>query len=372
MYQPFCDLFPDQSEQPWLKRARLKKGNAWGLEAGDYVVFDLYTDSPSGAPAIYFTVEQVKTSRLMLTARYELGPGPGALSLSTRHLQSPQAPKVLEWLREMLSTPALEQALAQRLVMYSSLQMREMFEAVADEPQAQQELLTMLRQMAPPDMPQQEFDDMMAAIAGDVMVEPAAKSATKSGKAVRGLKVLKNGGLLLKVSLRGAPLPIWRKLELPASLTLTRAHAAIQAAMGWQDCHLWMFSDGRKTFMPTDERSPAFGEIDPDDIQIGELLQRKGDKLLYTYDMGDSWEHVIEVVELLEQAVAPAVIAGENACPPEDCGGVWGYAELLTILAKKRKSKADRAFLEWIDNSWDPTEFDLAFANKQLIALLGG
>lgn len=371
MYIPFCHLLPEASEQPWLKRARLKKGNAWGLEAGDYLVYDLYPASPEVEPVMYFNVEQAKTGRLMLTAHCEPGQQPWPLKISTRHLQSPQAPEVLEWLRELLLKPEVESALLDRMAAFSASSMRSMFASLADEPEAQQQLLQMLRQTAPPDLPAEALEEMLQLFSAgpdQLLDRPTGKPARKSG---RRLKAVASGSLRLKVTLKGAPLPIWRKLELPASLSLSQLHTAIQAAMGWHDCHLWEFSDGRESYMPSDPYGFGGGdEIDPDTVQVGELLGQKGDKLLYTYDMGDSWEHVVEVVEALPTQLDAAVIGGKNACPPEDCGGVWGYADILQMLKKTRKSKSDKEILEWLGGDFEPEAFALDVANRRLASRL--
>ncbi|HUB38853.1 MAG TPA: plasmid pRiA4b ORF-3 family protein [Streptosporangiaceae bacterium] len=173
----------------------------------------------------------------------------------------------------------------------------------------------------------------------------------------------------LKVTLRGSKPPIWRRFEVPSDITLARLHSVIQYGFGWEDCHLWVFET------PTGR----YGSTDPD-LEIRSAATKKlsavadwpGDKLRYEYDFGDGWDHdiVVEAVQPAEEAVAyPRCIAGKRACPPEDCGGVWGYYELLNTLANPRHENHTQ-MLWWLGISspadFDPDRFDLDEANSYL------
>jgi hypothetical protein len=131
-------------------------------------------------------------------------------------------------------------------------------------------------------------------------IKTESKTRKRAGKKTS----LASGGLLLKLTLLEAPLPVWRQIQIPAQVSLSELHHVIQLAMGWQNAHLWEFSDGHNSYMPP---SPFGGmdsdTIDPDSISLGALLSKKGDKLLYTYDMGDSWEHLIEVIKVLDGTI---------------------------------------------------------------------
>src|SRR4051794_32910471 len=140
-------------------------------------------------------------------------------------------------------------------------------------------------------------------------------------------------GFRVRLDLHGAKPPIWRRLELPGDLTLTRVHDVIQSAMGWSDSHLHRFRAGN------DHRSPYFitafdldeGEegLLEDNVRLDQILAEKGDELWYEYDFGDGWNHKLVVEEVLGSP--PEVVrctAGRMACPPEDCGGIGGYEEL--------------------------------------------
>jgi len=173
----------------------------------------------------------------------------------------------------------------------------------------------------------------------------------------------------VKVTLRGSKPPIWRRLEVPSGITLAKLHDTIQRSFGWDGSHLWLFStpagDYGETGHGLDCRSAA-------SRKLSDVAPGRGERIRYLYDFGDDWEHDILVEDVLpaEPGVAyPRCTAGRRACPPEDCGGVWGYAYLLEILADPgNEEHADR--LDWlgIDSAadFDPAEFDLAQTNKML------
>lgn len=159
----------------------------------------------------------------------------------------------------------------------------------------------------------------------------------------------------IKVSLRGARPPIWRRIEVDPALTLAALHEIIQLAMGWENCHLHSFEHGRTTFGP-----PNFDLADRDEakVRLGDLGLRVGAKLRYTYDFGDSWEHElrVEAIEAAEGPQRPRCIAGRRAGPPEDCGGVWGLAELLA----NPQARAGLGF------GYDPESFSVAATDALL------
>ena len=108
--------------------------------------------------------------------------------------------------------------------------------------------------------------------------------------------------------------------------------------------------------------------IDSSKIKVKEYLIIKGDKMLYTYDFGDSWEHVITVEKvepILKSEKYPICIKGKGNCPPEDCGGLWGYYELLNTI-KDKKHPEHEEMIEWIGEDYDPDEFKLAKINGRL------
>ncbi len=171
----------------------------------------------------------------------------------------------------------------------------------------------------------------------------------------------------IKVTLEGAKPPIWRRLLVSADMTLADVHDIIQVAMGWHNCHLHMF----------EVNGESYGQPHPDDfedihnearITLGKVAPGEKAKIHYQYDFGDSWDHSILVEKVLEPDPAaqyPSCVKGVRNCPPEDCGGIWGYADFLAAIADpKHPEHAD--MVEWSGGGFDPEEFDLAAVNATL------
>ena len=164
---------------------------------------------------------------------------------------------------------------------------------------------------------------------------------------------------------------IWRRFVLPASFTLSGLHAAIQAVMGWQDSHLHMFVvDGQRYGVPDDEWNSAHPMLDEANHRLNSLLS-EGQKFLYVYDFGDDWRHEITVEGIRDDSseeVRPRCMAGEHACPPEDCGGPHMYPEFLDALFEPSHEDHDH-YVE-IYGEHDPEHFDLELAQTRLSALV--
>lgn len=174
--------------------------------------------------------------------------------------------------------------------------------------------------------------------------------------------------LQFKVQLRDIKPAIWRRIEIPGSYTFWDLHVAIQDAMGWLDSHLHAFRIG-------DRRTHAEIEIgipDPDGFEgdperlpgwrvpVMEYLAEAGDRAQYDYDFGDGWEHDLLLEELTPRQAKtkyPRCLAGSRACPPEDCGGPGGYAQLLETLANPADPEHE-SMLEWLGGPFDPEAFD--------------
>jgi hypothetical protein len=164
----------------------------------------------------------------------------------------------------------------------------------------------------------------------------------------------------LKVTLLDTKPPIWRRVLVDGSSTLDQVHEVIQAAFGWWNYHLHEFEVGRNRYgvpdpdedwgaPPRDERRTRLAAI------AGE-----GSSFRYTYDFGDGWDHRVVVEGLLPPSAdtaTPACIGGRRACPPEDCGGTWGYRELLEILADPTHPEHGER-REWLGRPFDPDAFD--------------
>ena len=164
----------------------------------------------------------------------------------------------------------------------------------------------------------------------------------------------------------GSNPPVWRRLLVPGSVSMEKLHDMIQAAMGWTNSHLHSFTVGDERYGMHYDEYPD-GEIDEKTVKVRSAIgECRG--FQYEYDFGDSWDHAIFV----EESVKPArglkhavCLDGENACPPEDCGGVYGYTDLLQVLADPDHEEHE-SMMEWAGGPIDPTSFDLVAVNVAL------
>lgn len=178
------------------------------------------------------------------------------------------------------------------------------------------------------------------------------------------------GAYQLKISLRGVSKPpVWRRVVVPADITLEELHTVILEAMGWHGGHLHVFSTGWGEYGRHD---PELGHADEAAVRLAGLLSVPGDKLRYTYDFGDDWEHDILLEQVLPEAPGssyPSCVAGKGACPPEDCGGVWGYADIKEILADPGQEQ-HQEMLDWLcldsGEAFSPSAFSVDAVNARL------
>ena len=169
--------------------------------------------------------------------------------------------------------------------------------------------------------------------------------------------------LEFKVTLEEIEPPIWRRVRVPAKATMWDLHVAIQDAMGWWDSHLHEFtvqdaSGTRHIGIPTED-------IDWKEVEPGWMLPAKqafpepGATARYEYDFGDGWVHTVVLEQMVTTGKAimkPRCIAGERACPPEDCGGPPGYLELLEALLHPSHPE-HAAMKEWAPDGFDSEQF---------------
>jgi len=194
-----------------------------------------------------------------------------------------------------------------------------------------------------------------------------------AGRAARPAGIPAGDVYQLKITLRGvAKPPVWRRIAVPATLPLDLLHDVIQQAMGWEDGHLHMFSTPRRDYGSPD---PELGHADEREVTVAEVLARPGATMLYIYDFGDDWEHDIVLEKVLppDPVVGVSCLAGNGACPPEDCGGAWGYASLKEALADPTHEEYED-LLDWLglDSATDfhPARFSLDEVNARLGQLL--
>ncbi len=179
----------------------------------------------------------------------------------------------------------------------------------------------------------------------------------------------------LKVTLMGSRPPIWRRILVPNTITLGKLHQVLQVVMGWEDEHLHQFVQGRELYGVPDKEEVFFGMSATDENKtiLSSLLSKEKEWLTYEYDFGDGWEHKLILEKKLpfdDSIQLPHCLKGKRASPPEDCGGMWGYMDLIGIMSDKSSPEyAERA--EWLEenfgiNDFNPEFFDLEEVNTQL------
>ncbi|MGH2615611.1 MAG: plasmid pRiA4b ORF-3 family protein [Thermomicrobiales bacterium] len=174
----------------------------------------------------------------------------------------------------------------------------------------------------------------------------------------------------LKVTLLHSQPPIWRRIAVPSDMTLGALHYVLQLAMGWSDSHLHSFQIGKTTYGDP-EMLQELGDADEWTASLARVAPSTRSRLLYTYDFGDNWEHDIQVEAVGPPAPGlqyPVCLAGRWAGPPDDCGGIWGYVDLLEALADPDHPEHDD-MMEWTGGPIDPEAFDLEEVNRRLARL---
>lgn len=170
----------------------------------------------------------------------------------------------------------------------------------------------------------------------------------------------------IKMSLKGIGPPIWRRIQTE-DCTLEQLHELIQVAMGWEFEHSYEFRIGAKNYLDPDSLDDEEDE-DASVTRLSDVLpvQNRRPRFEYVYDFGDEWRHQSIVEERVQPEPGvkyPRCLAGARACPPENCGGPWGYASILEALKHPEENQEG---LEWLDGEFDPEKFDLGGVNEQL------
>jgi len=205
----------------------------------------------------------------------------------------------------------------------------------------------------------------------------------------------------LRVTLNNTKPPIWRRVAVPSDITLGELHEVIQIVMGWMNGHLHQFILRDKKLKPTPQemarrfqqdawdedfldrvggqrffvmKTTPWGdptEMEGEDenaVTLGEVCPKVKSKLIYEYDFGDGWVHTIEVQKIVEPEPGveyPVCLAGKKTCPPEDCGGVWGYYSMLAAVEDPNHEMHEE-YTEWLSDDFDPEAFDLDEVNMML------
>jgi hypothetical protein len=153
----------------------------------------------------------------------------------------------------------------------------------------------------------------------------------------------------LKVTLRDSKPPIWRRIQVTSDIRLSTLHLVLQVVMGWEDAHLHQFM-AHGIYYGTPYPDFGFEVQNEQHVSLQQVVSRAKDKLIYEYDFGDSWEHELLVEKILpleEGKRYPVCLTGKRACPPEDCGGIWGYASLLEAIRDPEHPEHEE-MVEWV------------------------
>ncbi|KAA0259108.1 plasmid pRiA4b ORF-3 family protein [Deferribacter autotrophicus] len=171
-----------------------------------------------------------------------------------------------------------------------------------------------------------------------------------------------------KIVLKGIKPPIWRRIQVPENFTFWDLHVAIQDVMGWFDYHLHEFVirhpiTREKVYIINPYEDEGFFErkyFSEFRQKIADWFSMENKIARYTYDFGDNWDHEIKLEKILPRdrdIIYPICVGGKRACPPEDCGGIWGYKRFLEIIGDPEHEEYEE-MLEWVGGEFDPEYFD--------------
>lgn len=179
-----------------------------------------------------------------------------------------------------------------------------------------------------------------------------------------GRKVSRTPSYELKIELEDVAPPVWRRVVVPGHWHLGLVHEVVQGSMGWTDSHLHEFEVGETRYGRP--RTTWGGDVlRESSARLHEVLPDVGARMLYTYDFGDGWRHDI-VVEAVGGPVQEAsCVGGARACPPEDSGGPWGYAEMLAVVSDPQHPDHEQ-FVDWLGEDFDPEAFDVAAHDRSV------
>ena len=169
----------------------------------------------------------------------------------------------------------------------------------------------------------------------------------------------------IKVTLAGSKPPVWRRLIVKDNIRFDQLHLVLQVAMGWFNYHLHQYRVG-SSYIGIPDPDFDIDVIDERTVYLQDIISHPKENFVYEYDFGDGWEHkiVLEKILPLDFSESPIVIKGKKACPPEDCGGIWGYSDFLDAI-QDPKHEEHESMLEWVGGEFDPDEFDMNFINKK-------
>jgi hypothetical protein len=175
----------------------------------------------------------------------------------------------------------------------------------------------------------------------------------------------------IQISLLRFKPKIWRRVLIQSDMLLSDFHKVIQTTMGWTNSHLHQFIKNEICYserLPDDITWEELGSVDYLNLKVSDLLVREEERIQYEYDFGDGWNHELILEKILygdNELEFPVCLAGEMNCPPEDCGGISGFANILEIL-KNPKDEEYESYIVWFGGKFNPAHFNIRKVNKLL------
>jgi hypothetical protein len=174
----------------------------------------------------------------------------------------------------------------------------------------------------------------------------------------------------LKVGLLETRPLVWRRFLIPSEVTLHRLHLVLQVVMGWKNYHAYRFQTGTSEYaaLDPDNELHELNFKNSKQQKLGKLVSKPGSLFLYEYDFGDSWNHEMLLEAILTPEPGrhyPICLAGERACPPEDCSGSHGYAHMLKVISDP-KHEEYKNYLTWLGGHFNPDQFSIDAINRRL------
>lgn len=177
----------------------------------------------------------------------------------------------------------------------------------------------------------------------------------------------------VRIELKYTKPKVWRRVEVPLSFTLWEMNDVIQATFDWDGDHLWAFQLGRLDLRKLGMSEHwGWGPEEADEMQIKTLVDWGVKKVGYTYDFGDSWEHLLTIMRVFDADARiryPNLVAGANRAPIEDMGGIWGYYRLVEVAADSNhtdRRRFEERYGKSFVNDFDPEHFDRERADRRL------
>ena len=164
-----------------------------------------------------------------------------------------------------------------------------------------------------------------------------------------------------KINLINTEPLVSRTIKVCSETTLYLMHHIIQTAMGWENRHLYEFSINNLRFADSRLVDEEYGDMtDVKTVLLEDVFPKIGTSAIYLYDFGDGWKHKLELIEISnapQNELLPSFVSGQNACPPEDCGGVNRYREIIEILADSTHEEYE-IIVDWLGPKFNPVAFN--------------